>query len=114
MLIPGMIKSWMNFKGRFLKRLLQIPALLIITFFTLAFLTAELVALYSFSYYTSFLVSLSIALVVLVNVIFFFLLKNISPQARKMFDAIEGFKQFLWPRRRTGSICSTRPRGPRS
>jgi uncharacterized membrane protein len=31
----------------------------------------------------------------LVNVIFFYLLKNISPQARKMFDAIEGFKQFL-------------------
>jgi uncharacterized membrane protein YgcG len=94
-LIPAAIKSWMNFKGRFLKRLLYLPSLLIITFFTLVFLTAELVALYGFSYYTSFLVSLSIALVVLVNVIFFYLLKNISPQARKMFDAIEGFKQFL-------------------
>jgi uncharacterized membrane protein YgcG len=94
-LIPGMVKSWMNFRGPFLKRVLQIPSLLIMTLFTLAFLAAELVALYFFSYSESFLVSLSIGLVVLVNVIFFHLLKNISPQARKMFDAIEGFKQFL-------------------
>ncbi len=94
-LIPAAIKNWMNFKGRLLKRLVHLPFLLIMTFFAMAFLTAELVALYYFSYCTSFLVSLSIALVVLVNVIFFHLLKNISPEARKMLDAIEGFKQFL-------------------
>lgn len=94
-LMPATIKAWMNFKGTFLRRLLHLPSLLIMTFFTLAFLAAELVALYYFSYCTSFLVSFSIASVVSVNVVFFHLLKNISPQARKMFDAIEGFKQFL-------------------
>ncbi len=95
MLIPITIKRWMNFKGGFLKRLLQIPSLLIMTFFTLVFLAAELAAIYGFAYYSSILVGLVIVFVVLVNVIFFFLLKNISPQARKMLDAIEGFKQFL-------------------
>jgi uncharacterized membrane protein YgcG len=94
-LMPGAIKSWMSLRGSFLKILLQIPFALIFTLFTLAFLAAEFAALYFFSYATSFLVGLSIALVVLVNVIFFHLLKNISPQARKMLDAIEGFKQFL-------------------
>jgi len=94
-LIPATIKNWMNFKDGILIWLLQIPLHLIMTFFTLVFLAAELVALYYFSYWSSFLVTLLFALVVLVNVIFFFLLKNISPQARKMFDGIEGFKQFL-------------------
>jgi uncharacterized membrane protein YgcG len=95
MLIPAAIKSWINFKGGFFKKLIYLPFLLIITFFALAFLTAEVVVAYNLFFYTSPLVGLSIALVVLVNVIFFYLLKNISPQARKMFDAIEGFKQFL-------------------
>jgi len=71
-------KKMDELQGGFLKRLLQIPSLLIMTIFTMAFLAAELFALYGFSYYTSFLVGLSIILVVLVNVIFFFLLKNIS------------------------------------
>ncbi len=94
-LIPATIKAWASFGGSFLKILLHIPFVLIFTVFTLAFLAAELAAIYFFSSATSFLVGLSIALVVLVNVIFFHLLKNISPQARKIFDAIEGFKQFL-------------------
>jgi uncharacterized membrane protein YgcG len=94
-LMPGAIKSWMSLGGSFLKILLQIPLALIFTLFTLAFLAAEFAALYFFSSATSFLVGLSIALVVLVNVVFFYLLKNISPQARKMLDGIEGFKRFL-------------------
>jgi hypothetical protein len=94
-LMPAALKTWTSFRGSFLKILLHVPSVLFFTLFTLAFLAAELAALYFFSSATSLLVGLSIALVVLVNVVFFHLLKNISPQARKMFDAIEGFKQFL-------------------
>lgn len=94
-LMPGTIKNWMNFRGPFLKRLLQLPSLLIMTFFTLAFLGAEIVVVSYFFFDTSFLVGLLIAFVVLVNVIFFFLLKNITPETRKMLDAIKGFKHFL-------------------
>ncbi len=94
-LVPVSISNWMNLRGPFPKRLLQIPSLLFLTLFALAFLAAELASLYYFSYLGSFLMSLSIAFIALVNVIFFYLLKNISPRARKMFDAIEGFKEYL-------------------
>lgn len=94
-LIPGTIKSWMNFRGPFLKRLLQIPSLLIMTLFTLAFLGAEVLVIYYFFFSMSFAVGLLIPFVLLVNVIFFFLLKNITPETRKILDAIKGFKQFL-------------------
>jgi uncharacterized membrane protein YgcG len=94
-LVPGTIKIWMNFKGSFLKRLLQIPSLLIMTLFTLAFLGAEVFVIYYFFFSMSFAVGLLIPFVLLVNVVFFFLLKNITPETRKILDAIKGFKQFL-------------------
>jgi len=94
-LVPGMIKSWMNFRGPFLKRLLQIPSILFITFFTLAFLGAEVLVIYYFFFSMSFAVGLLIPFVLLVNVVFFFLLKNITLETRKILDAIKGFKQFL-------------------
>lgn len=94
-LIPVSISKWINLRGPFPKELLQIPSLLLMTLFALGFLAAELASLYYLSYLASFLASVSITFIALVNVIFFYLLKNISPQARKMFDAIEGFKEYL-------------------
>jgi uncharacterized membrane protein YgcG len=94
-LVPGMIGSWMNFRGPFLKRLLQIPSILFMTFFTLAFLGAEVFVIYQFFFSMSFAVGLLIPFVLLVNVVFFFLLKNITPETRKILDEIKGFEQFL-------------------
>jgi len=94
-LVPGMIKTWMSFRGPFLKRLLQIPSILFMTLFTLAFLGAEVFVIYYFFFSMSFAVGLLIPFVLMVNVAFFFLLKNITPETRKILDAIKGFKQFL-------------------
>ncbi|MBM4338866.1 MAG: DUF2207 domain-containing protein [Deltaproteobacteria bacterium] len=65
------------------------------TLFTLAFLGAEAFVIYYFFFSMSFAVGLLIPFVLLVNVVFFFLLKNITPETRKILDAIKGFKQFL-------------------
>jgi len=94
-LVPGTIKIWMNFRGSFVKRLLQIPSLLLMTLFTLAFLGAEGLVIYYFFFSMSIAVGLLIPFVLLVNVAFFFLLKNVTPETRKILDSIKGFKQFL-------------------
>ncbi len=65
------------------------------TLFTLPFVGGELFGLYAFTAMTSLLTVLLILIFILLNIIFYRLLKAPTILGRRMMDQIEGFKMYL-------------------
>jgi uncharacterized membrane protein YgcG len=72
-------------------------SVIFLTLFSTPFFIAEMAAIFLFTggTLTSFWIIGEVALLILVNAVFYHLLKNVTPDGRLLLDQIEGFKWFL-------------------
>jgi len=96
MLVRQVFSAW---KGVFVthswKRLGNTASAIFLTCFSLPFIGGEVFGLYIMTTSTSIVIALFLVLAMIVNYLFFHLLKAPTGAGRKVMDQIEGFKRFL-------------------
>jgi uncharacterized membrane protein len=94
-LLFSVYKAW---KGALNKRRGKVTALggaIFITIFSIPFIAGEIAGLYLFSYAGSPIMIIIVGLVVVLNIVFYHLLKAPTLLGRRLMDKIEGFKMYL-------------------
>ena len=94
-LLFAVFKAWKGALNKGRGKVTTLGSALFITLFSIPFIIGELVGFYFLSEVSSPLMISVIALVALVNIIFYHLLKAPTLLGRKIMDRIEGFKMYL-------------------
>lgn len=94
-LLFAVFKAWKGALNKGRGKVTALGSALFITLFSIPFIIGELVGFYFLAEVSSPLMILVIALVALVNIIFYNLLKAPTLLGRKIMDKIEGFKMYL-------------------
>ncbi len=94
-LVYTTIKAWQNAFAAHGAGLFKKGAAVFITFFTLPFVGFEIFGLFAFSNLTSPLTGFLVIILIVIDIIFYRLLKAPTILGRKMMDQIEGFKMYL-------------------
>lgn len=94
-LVFSVYKAWKGVLSKGRGKITAIGGAIFITLFSIPFMIGEIVGLYFLSEFSSPLIIPIIAIIVLVNIIFYHLLKAPTLLGRKIMDDIEGFKMYL-------------------
>ncbi len=94
-LLFAVFKAWKGALNKGRGKVTALGGALFITLFSIPFIIGEIVGFYFLSQVSSPLIILVIALVALVNIVFYHLLKAPTLLGRKIMDKIEGFKMYL-------------------
>lgn len=86
------IRAWKDAPASGVNRVLSRAGALGATLFALPFFGGEIFGLYTFSTAVSPLAALTLLVIILVNVLFYHLLKAPTLTGRKLMDQIDGFK----------------------
>ena len=89
------IRAWKDAPASGVNRVLSRAGALGATLFALPFFGGEIFGLYTFSTAVSPLAALTLLVIILVNVLFYHLLKAPTLTGRKLMDQIDGFKLYL-------------------
>lgn len=96
LLVVTSFKAWRTARGRpSLKRLVGYGQALIMTVVALPFLAGECLGLWFFSQATSIPAVACVLVIVLLNILFYHLMKAPTIRGRQVMDAIEGLKLYL-------------------
>ncbi|HEY6437515.1 MAG TPA: DUF2207 domain-containing protein, partial [Ignavibacteriaceae bacterium] len=94
-LLFAVFNAWKGALNKGRGKVTALGGAMFITIFSIPFVIGEIVGFYFLSEVSSPLMILVIALVTLVNIVFYHLLKAPTLLGRKMMDKIEGFKMYL-------------------
>ena len=94
-LLFAVFNAWKGFISKGRGKVTALGGAIFITLFSIPFVGGEILGFYFLSDISSPMMIVIIALVVLVNIIFYHLLKAPTLLGRKIMDEIEGFKMYL-------------------
>lgn len=94
-LLFGVYKAWKGVLNKGRGKVTALGGAIFITLFSIPFVIGEIVGLYFLSELSSPLIIPIIAIIVLVNIVFYHLLKAPTLLGRKIMDSIDGFKMYL-------------------
>lgn len=94
-LLFAVFNAWKGVLNKGRGKITALGGAIFITIFSIPFVIGEIVGFYFLSEVSSPLMILVIALVALVNIVFYHLLKAPTLLGRKIMDKIEGFKMYL-------------------
>ncbi|MCW9097653.1 MAG: DUF2207 domain-containing protein, partial [Ignavibacteriaceae bacterium] len=94
-LLFSVFKAWKGVINKGRGRVTALGGAIFITIFSIPFIIGEIVGLYFLSDAGSPLMVVVVALIVVINLIFYHLLKAPTLLGRKIMDKIEGFKMYL-------------------
>lgn len=95
MLLFSVIKAWRVVLSKGRGKITAIGSAIFITLFSIPFVIGQIVGLYFLADITSPLMILIIAVIALVNIVFYNLLKAPTLLGREIMDKIDGFKMYL-------------------
>lgn len=94
-LLMAVFKAWKGVLSKGRGKITALGGAIFISLFSIPFVIGEVVGFYFLAEFSSPLIILIIALIVLVNVVFYYLLKAPTLLGRKIMDQIDGFKMYL-------------------
>jgi uncharacterized membrane protein len=94
-LLFAVFKAWKGVLGKGKGKVVALGGAIFISIFSIPFVIGELVGLYFLSQAGSPLIIVIIALLAVINIVFYHLLKAPTLLGRKIMDKIDGFKMYL-------------------